>query len=274
MDMIEIYKFGIYFVIYSVLGWCCEVAFAAMVDGKFVNRGFLNGPYCPIYGFGVCFVLLCLNPIKHNFLMLFIGSVVLTSVLEYITGFVLEKLFHERWWDYSAEKFNLRGYVCLKFSIMWGLACLIVVDIVHPAFEKLVSFVPFKLGAVILIVIIAVYIADFISTVIGVNRMGKYLTLLRDTSERLSKISVSMGENISGSTLSIKKNADNLIRDIGEIKKNKPRTAHRLRKAFPDLKIFERESEIKKLLQRIENIQNSKNNGAENDEAKIYTKQN
>lgn len=274
MNVIELYKFGTYFVIYSVLGWCCEVAFAAMVDGKFVNRGFLSGPYCPIYGFGVCFVLFCLNPIKHNFVLLFIGSVVLTSVLEYITGFVLEKLFHERWWDYSTEKFNLRGYVCIKFSIMWGLACLIIVDIVHPAFERIVSLVPLKLGVIVLVLIIAVYIADFISTIIGVNRMGKYLTLLRDTSERLNKLSVSMGENISDSTLAIKKNADNLLRDIGEIKKNKPRTAHRLQKAFPDLKIFERESGIKKLLQRIENIQNNKNNGAENDEAKIYTKQN
>lgn len=113
------------FFLYAFLGWCTEVSYAALVTGTFVNRGFLNGPVCPVYGFGAVIVLNCLTPLADNLLLLFLGSVALTSALEWFTGFVLEKLFHQRWWDYSDEPFNLSGYVCLRFSIAWALpACL------------------------------------------------------------------------------------------------------------------------------------------------------
>ena len=87
------------FLIYAFLGWCTEVAYAALDIGKFVNRGFLNGPCCPVYGFGVLIVVGILTPLKDNLLILFTGSVLLTTVLEYITGWILEKAFHNKWWD-------------------------------------------------------------------------------------------------------------------------------------------------------------------------------
>lgn len=105
------------FIIYAFIGWCTEVSYAALDRGIFVNRGFLNGPYCPIYGCGVVIVVAALTPLKDNLLILFAGSFLLTSILEYITGFILEKVFHNKWWDYSNKPFNLHGYVCLKFSI-------------------------------------------------------------------------------------------------------------------------------------------------------------
>lgn len=272
MNINVLYIFGINFVIYSVLGWCCEVAFAAIVEGRFVNRGFLFGPYCPIYGFGVGFVLLCLNPIKDNFVILFFCSVLLTTFLEFITGYILEKLLHQRWWDYSSERFNIKGYVCVKFSVIWGLACLIVVDIVHPVFEKLVSYIPMNVGIIILLICIVIYLTDFVTTIIGINKMSKYMKLLADTAEHLNKVSVSVGENISDSTLTIKKNADNLKQELinkneqikrrhteqkkyfsekyAELVKSKPFTAKRIQLAFPDLKILEKENRIKKLLKK------------------------
>jgi uncharacterized membrane protein len=88
------------FLVYAFLGWCTEVVFQAAIRGKFINRGFLNGPVCPIYGFGVLAVIGCLTPLKDNLAVLFFGSVVLTTVLEFITGFVLEKFFCDKWWDY------------------------------------------------------------------------------------------------------------------------------------------------------------------------------
>ena len=87
------------FIIYAFIGWCTEVSYAALDTGKFVNRGFLNGPYCPIYGCGVVIVVAILTPLKENLLILFAGSFLLTSVLEYITGYILEKVFHNKWWD-------------------------------------------------------------------------------------------------------------------------------------------------------------------------------
>lgn len=121
------------FFIYAFLGWCTEVAYAALDIGKFVNRGFLNGPCCPVYGFGVLIVVGILTPLKDNLLILFTGSVLLTTVLEYITGWILEKAFHNKWWDYSDKPFNVKGYICLKFSILWGLACTFIMVALHPA---------------------------------------------------------------------------------------------------------------------------------------------
>ncbi|MFQ9473221.1 MAG: putative ABC transporter permease [Oscillospiraceae bacterium] len=136
------------FFIYAFLGWCTEVSYAALKTGRFVNRGFLNGPVCPVYGFGVVIVLWVLEPLRGNLLLLFLGSVALTSLLEWLTGFVLERLFHQRWWDYSQEPFNLGGYICLRFSIAWGLACLFVVKLLHPlscgASER--SLIPWEWG--------------------------------------------------------------------------------------------------------------------------------
>ena len=130
------------FIIYAFIGWCTEVSYAALDRGIFVNRGFLNGPYCPIYGCGVVIVVAALTPLKDNLLILFAGSFLLTSILEYITGFILEKVFHNKWWDYSNKPFNLHGYVCLKFSIYWGLACTFIMDVIHPIIYKGITIIP------------------------------------------------------------------------------------------------------------------------------------
>ena len=97
----NIYQAVWIFIIYAFLGWCSEVAFAAVNKGKFVNRGFLNGPVCPIYGVGMLIVVLCLWNLRDRPLLLFLGSALLTTALEFVTGFVLERFFHDKWWDYS-----------------------------------------------------------------------------------------------------------------------------------------------------------------------------
>ena len=145
------YEYLWYFFLYAFFGWCCEVCFAAAKDGIFVNRGFLNGPVCPIYGVGVSVVVLCLTPVRENILFLFIGSVLLTSALEWATGFVLERVFHQKWWDYSDMPGNLNGYVCPLFSLLWGLACLLVMRVFHPMVAKLVGWIPHTLGVVLFV---------------------------------------------------------------------------------------------------------------------------
>ena len=141
------------FIIYAFIGWCAEVSYAALDLGIFVNRGFLNGPYCPIYGVGVLIVIELLLPLKNNLIILFIGSVILTSVLEYIVGYLLEKIFHNKWWDYSEIPFNINGYVCLKFSIFWGLSCSFIVLILHPIIFAFIHMIPKTVGIIILIVL-------------------------------------------------------------------------------------------------------------------------
>ena len=116
------------FFVYGVLGWCGEVAFAAIKERRFVNRGFLNGPLCPIYGIGVVCVVQALEPYIHNVFILYAMSVVLTTVLEFATGVLLEKIFHHRWWDYSGMPFNIMGQICLPYSLLWIIvACIAIV---------------------------------------------------------------------------------------------------------------------------------------------------
>lgn len=184
------------FIIYAFLGWCTEVSYAALDTGKFVNRGFLNGPYCPIYGCGVVIVVAILTPLKENLFILFVGSFLLTSVLEFITGFLLEKVFHNKWWDYSNKPFNIMGYVCLKFSIYWGLACTFIMDILHPIIYKAITTIPFVVGVVFLVIIMTAFAIDMCVTVSTILKFNKQLKLLNDVAEQIHKISDEIGENI------------------------------------------------------------------------------
>lgn len=184
------------FMIYAFLGWCTEVAYAALELKQFVNRGFLNGPVCPIYGFGVLVVLVILTPLKKNFLLLFLGSVILTSVIEFITGFLLEKIFHNQWWDYSDENFNICGYVCLKFSILWGIGCTLVMDVIHPTIDKFIKFMPKILGMILLVFFCITFVVDIVITVCAILKFNERLKLIDETAAKLKVVSNEIGENI------------------------------------------------------------------------------
>ena len=197
------------FFLYAFLGWCTEVSYAALRTGKFVNRGFLNGPVCPIYGCGVVVVLAGLEPLKGNFVLLFLGSVVLTSALEWATGFVLEKLFRQRWWDYSDKPFNLGGYICLEFSVMWGLACLFVVDILHPSIEFFIRLIPHALGWVLLGLFSAAMAVDLAATVRTIAKINRQLDQIDQLARRLKAASNEFGENLADRVLeAAEKSAD------------------------------------------------------------------
>ena len=182
--------------IYSCLGWCCEVAFAALKTGKFVNRGFLNGPVCPIYGFGVLSVVLVLEPVKDNLLLLFFGSMVFTSLLEFIAGFAMERIFHDKWWDYSNNPFNIKGYICLEFSIIWGIACVLVVDVIHPIIMKLVNALPHTLGLWLMGALYVLLVTDAVLTLVELLKLPKRFKAMEELEAAITAVSDAMGENI------------------------------------------------------------------------------
>lgn len=177
------------------------MSYAALVSGRFVNRGFLNGPWCPVYGFGVVIVLAGLEPLRSNLLLLFLGSVALTSALEWLTGFVLEKLFHQRWWDYSDQPFNLGGYICLRFSIAWGLACLFVVEILHPTVVFLIRLIPHEVGLVILVVLCVGMCVDLTATVSTITKMNRQLSQVDELAARIRTMSNQLGEQLADRVL-------------------------------------------------------------------------
>lgn len=212
-----LYRFLWIFFIYAFFGWCTEVSYAALVTGKFVNRGFLNGPWCPVYGFGVVIVLGCLTPLADNLPVLFIGSVVLTSILEWLTGFVLEKLFHQRWWDYSDQPFNLSGYICLRFSIAWGFACLFVVKLLHPTVLLFIRLIPRTLGIVLLALLGAVMAVDLAATVSTIVKLNRRLAQIDELAAKIKEASNEFGENLAERVLDAAERGADWKEDLDEL---------------------------------------------------------
>ena len=204
------------FFIYAFLGWCTEVSYAALKSGRFINRGFLNGPVCPVYGCGAVIVLWVLEPLRGNLLLLFLGSVALTSLLEWLTGFVLERLFHQRWWDYSQEPFNLNGYICLRFSIAWGLACLFVVKLVHPSVLWCIRTIPHPVGVGLLILFSVTMAVDLAATVRTIARINRQLSQLDELAAGIKEMSNELGENLADRVLDAVEIGDGLRADLQE----------------------------------------------------------
>lgn len=181
----------LYFTIYSFLGWVCETVYCSIGQKKFVNRGFLNGPFCPIYGFGALAVITILSPFVENIPILFIASIIVTSLLEYVTSFILEKLFHMSWWDYSNYKFNINGRVCLQNSLMFGVLSLFVMLVVHPAIDDFVSSINTKVAFVLSILFGTYFVVDTIitsTTILHLNeRLEKLHALHEDLLEKRKK---------------------------------------------------------------------------------------
>lgn len=198
-----IYQLLWIFLLYTFLGWCMEVVFQATRHGRFINRGFLNGPVCPIYGFGVVLISVALVPLSDHLWALFFGGMLLTSALEFITGFLLEKLFDDKWWDYSKEPFNIKGYICLRFSLAWGIICVVVVDRIQPLVLRLINWLPHTLGVVLLIVCYAALTADFVVTLCTTLKLRRRLRTLDEVGRALHAMSDRIGEPMADGAINL-----------------------------------------------------------------------
>ena len=190
----SLYQTLAYFLIYSCLGWCLEVVYAAVTTGKLVNRGFLNGPVCPIYGFGMVIVLYALTPLVDNTLLLYLGGVILPSALELVGGWALYKLYRTRWWDYSDYPFNIGGYICLEFCLLWGVGTLVVMRIVHPIIAGLVAMVPTLVGVILMCILYAVYATDVVATAIAASTLADTLDTMEKLGDSIHAVSDAMTE--------------------------------------------------------------------------------
>ncbi len=192
----KIYFMLLYFFTYGILGWMTEVAYAAVVERKFVNRGFLNGPICPIYGVGVSVVVHFLTPLSENLLLLYLASTILVTVLEGLTGYVMDRIFHHKWWDYTNRPFNIGGYVCLLFSLVWGVACVFIVKLLHPGIHKALSWIPVPVGIVLIVIFGIVLFVDLYVTASAILKLNRRLERLEEIAGELRELSDRMGENI------------------------------------------------------------------------------
>ena len=187
--LLELREYFLLFVIYSVIGWIMEVIYTLITDKKLTNRGFLVGPYCPIYGVGAVLIIIFLSGYKEQPVGLFILAIVICSFLEYFTSYIMEKLFKVRWWDYSNNKFNINGRICLETMVPFGIIACLIVYIINPFFVNSFSKLPDAFLTVMAIVFAVLLIADYITSFNIINNFKKTVKNVseRDRTEDVNK---------------------------------------------------------------------------------------
>ena len=249
----------LWFIIYSFIGWVYETVLCSICQKTFVNRGFLNGPLCPIYGSGALIVILLLGDLQNQIVPLFLSGFVLTTVLEYLTSYCMEKLFHAKWWDYSSRRFNVNGRVCLLGSTVFGIMTVIIVKWVHPKIAALTGQISINAQYWWSAALAAVVLLDLFFTVKHSltmhgrlreiqNAMNEYKEQSRARVEQLRE---SLNEKFENS-----KYHNERIRQLLNMRKFQDR---RLLKAFPHLKSISYNEALDKLKNRLKR-RNKENN--------------
>lgn len=189
MDSYNVYQLLWIFFVYSFIGWCGEAAMAAVHRHKFVNRGFVSGPICPVYGAGAAAVAVFLPELKDQLFFLFLGGMIVTTFVEYLTGRILELIFHRKWWDYSDQRFNLDGYVCLKNSAVWGLCSVLMICFFDPLLCRLLVLIPRLAGDILLWILGVLLVIDAVGSGVAVLGLKKKQSRITQITEELHKTS-------------------------------------------------------------------------------------
>lgn len=219
------------FFIYSFAGWLMEVIRVSKKEKKFVDRGFLIGPYCPIYGYGVLLITILLRKYTDDIIVTFFMSLIICGTLEYLTSYLMEKIFKARWWDYSDRKFNINGRICLENLIPFGIGGCIIVYIINPFLLGIIDFVPDIIMHILLTFLLIGYITDLI-------------------------VSLKIILNLKIVKKELKDNTDEISEKVKKIILRKSRLYRRLVNAFPRIKDnvkFYSWEEIKKKLEESKN---------------------
>lgn len=176
----SVYQLLWFFLIYAFLGWLCETALAAARKRHLINRGFLSTPFSPVYGLGAVLFAIFLPELKNSPFFLFLGGVILATLLELLTGIFLEKLTGQKWWDYSGQKFQFEGHICLTWSLIWGFAALFCIFVGNNLAAALISLIPPSVGRIILLV---VYISLFLDLITALAALFQLKSSLRKPGE-------------------------------------------------------------------------------------------
>lgn len=267
LQLVEMYV--IWLVFYGVVGWVYE-SFICSVDArKWINRGFLNGPYCPIYGFGAVFDILLLGHIQNPIALFFLG-VVVTCSLEYLTSYLMEKLFHTRWWDYSERKFNINGRVCLLGAVVFGLFSVALIKVIHPIVVYYTELLPVWSIHCLAAFLFLCVAADTVVTVGGFAGFNERLKEFESALEK-AKAESQRYQELSASLERLKEEAGEKLRTALALEKRKVflavirgeyrpfvgglnRQQRRMLKAFPGLRSVSHNNALKDLREALKNL--------------------
>lgn len=229
------------FFTYSFAGWCMESIGGIFVTKKFVNRGFMIGPLCPVYGVGVVIITVLLGKYANDFVALFILATVLCGILEYLTGYFMEKWFNARWWDYTNRRFNINGRVCLENLCAFGIAGSVILKYINPFFINIYDKVPYLARHIITGVLFVLFIIDFVfSLKIICSFKGETYAKMDNTEEISSKVR-DKAEDI------IMQTESDAIRRIRKFKIKSQRKIRYTRKRLLNNKGYNLEDLIKKM---------------------------
>lgn len=223
----------LYFFVYSFIGWVWESCYVSILQRKWVNRGFIKGPFLPLYGSGAIVLLLVSQPFTDNLVKVYFAGVIGATILEYITGALMEALFKVRYWDYSNQKFNIKGYICLSSSVAWGFFTILMTEYIHPFVVKLLSYVPPLVQNIALIVITVSFSYDFIMAFKNALQLRFLLEKLAAARSELLDLTDKLENTIKGNLASAK----NTLTDNLESVSN-----HQLLKELSERKAFALES--------------------------------
>ena len=182
-----IYNYILLFLFYSIIGWLMEVVVSLIIRHRFINRGFLIGPYCPIYGVGGTLITIFLSKYKDDLIVFFIMTMVLCTILEYITSYIMEKIFHARWWDYSDKKFNLNGRVCLQTCLGFGIVGCVIMYFGNPLIMKLIAMTPVLISKILAILGATIFVTDLVISMKVMSRFKHIKFSKKDNTEEITK---------------------------------------------------------------------------------------
>lgn len=238
-NYIYIVKIIAYFIIYSFIGWLIESVFKSILQKKWVNSGFLNGPFCPIYGIGALIMFLCLNNLNDNIFLIFIVGFIVLSIWEYIVGVFLEKVFNRKYWDYTGNPLNIKGRVCLFNSIAWGVLAVLFIHYLHPFISSKIDMIPEKILITVVSILLAYIVGDTIQSTIKAKTLDKKLEKLKELNETI-KEKLSELNNIKVVKPEYSGNLQEIVEKLQEQQKKLKikvlRQTTRLKKAFPTMK--------------------------------------
>ena len=234
-----------------------ESVLKTLIQKKLVNSGFLYGPICPIYGFGAIIMFLFLNSFKGQIILLFLISFFILSTWEYIVGWLLEKIFNTKYWDYTQNKFNIKGRVCLLNSLFWGILGVIFIEYIHPFINSKIELIPKEHLFFITTILSIIIVIDVIITTIKVKNITLKLENLKELTNTI-KEKLEQIENKQITLDNIQEKIDDLKIRQAKIKRKLIKQTNRLKKAFPTMKsdIMEKLNEL--INQKIENIRKDK----------------
>ena len=184
----EVWQWVLYFFIYCFIGWIWETAYVSLKSGHFENRGFMNGPFLPIYGSGAIIMLFVSLPVKNSVILVFIFGSIAATLLELFTGMAMESLFHVRYWDYSYRKIQNKGHICLVSSIAWGFFSCLLVSFIHKPIEGLVLSIDEGIGQLIAIIVTICATADFATSFKTALELKNMLITAEDIKKQIEKL--------------------------------------------------------------------------------------